>query len=100
VITARKGGGSGEVVVQWDPVPGATGYRVLRRIGPNPYEVTAEIDITTGASEYADGVYIWSPGTYYEYVDVGNPGQRCFKVVAFNASGDARPSNIACGSPP
>jgi hypothetical protein len=117
VITADKGGGSGEVVVRWNAVPGATGYRVLRRIGNGSFTTTADFDTTTGATTVADGVVnVWSQGysyqpvrnpfpgqdhsPWFEYVDVGDRTQRCYQVVAYNDSGDAPASAIACGSPP
>lgn len=117
VITAYSGGGSGEVVVRWDAVPGATGYRVLRRIGNTEFAGTADFDITTGATTVADGVVnVWSEGYSYqpvrrpfpgrdrshwfEYVDVGSRAPRTYQVVAYNASGNAPASNTATASPP
>ena len=117
MITAYSGGGSGEVVVRWDAVPGATGYRVLRRIGNTEFTGTADFDITTGAATVADGVVnVWSEGysyqpvrrpfpgrdrsPWFEYVDVGNRAPRTYQVIAYNASGNAPASNTASASPP
>lgn len=117
VITARTGAGSGEVEVRWDAVPGATGYRVLRRIGNGSFDTVADFDIATGATTAAeDVVNIWSEG--YSYLPVRNPfpgtdhspwfelvdyrfeRERCYQVVVHNPSGDAPTSNTACASPP
>ena len=118
VATARKGGGSGEVAVRWNAVPGATGYRVLRRLGTSgSFDTVADFDITTGVTNAADGVVdIWSEqnsyvpvrnafqgpdqSPWFEYVDVGDRTQRCYQIVAYNPSGDAPTSTTACASPP
>lgn len=98
-------------------MPGATGYRVERRIDRGAFTTVADFDITTGATTADDSVVnIWSqgysyrpvrnpfPGTdqspWFEYVDVGNPAQRCYRVTAYNPSGNAPASNTACASPP
>jgi hypothetical protein len=112
------GGGSGEIVVRWHAVPGATGYRVLRsetRCGP--FEVVADFDVTTGrVSADEDVVNIWSAehsyiprwepftgadrSSWFEYVEISRTGERCFEVMAFNQAGDGPASPVACGSPP
>jgi hypothetical protein len=63
VIRTRPGGGSGEIVVQWDAVGGATGYRVLRSGGADgPYAVIADHDVATRRTTAAeDGITVWSP---------------------------------------
>lgn len=118
VVQAYPGGGSGEVVLDWDAVAGATGYRVLRARCPGGrFRRVADIDITTGRATAApDVVNIWSAqhsyipsgGTlpapdsspWFQYVDVGWSGQRCYRVVAYNAAGAAPPSVVTCASPP
>jgi hypothetical protein len=117
VISARTGGGSGEVELTWGAVADASGYRVLRSDGVDgDFEVTAELDVTTGtATASADVVNVFSeehsyipPGGGFEgpdqssqfsYVDLGDH-RRCFRVIAVNAAGDAPPSDVACGAPP
>jgi hypothetical protein len=117
-VTAGPGGGSGEIVVRWDAVAGATGYRVLRSPDPDgTFAAVAGIDVTTGAATASPGVTtIWSaghtyvpsggtlsapdPSPWFEYVEVGGPRNRCFRVVARNAVGDGPASATACGSPP
>jgi hypothetical protein len=114
---ARTGAGSTEVELRWDAAGGATGYRVLRSLAAGPFEVVVDVSITTGATTADDDVTnLWSaqhtyipaggaldrPDTSasFEYVDVGGPGERCYRVVAYNAFGDGAPSAVTCGSPP
>jgi hypothetical protein len=117
VVRAGPGGGSGEIVLDWDAVPAATGYRVLRsEAAGGPFEVVADFDVTTGRVSAADDVVnIWSAqhsyvparGTldgpdrspWFQYVEVSRTGERCFRVVAYNAAGDGPASVVACGSP-
>jgi hypothetical protein len=118
VVTAGPGGGSGEVVLDWDTVTGATGYRVLRSGSRDgPFEVVADFDVTTGSTTAsADVVNIWSEqhsyvpseGTldapdrspWFQYVDVSGSEQRCYRVVTYNAVGDGAASVVVCSSPP
>lgn len=118
VISAHSGGGSGEVALDWNAVEGATGYRVLRSdTASGPFDVFADIDIVTGAATAADEVVnIWSQqhsyipagspltspdqSPWFQLVEVGGSGERCYRVVAYNAAGDAPASSVACGSPP
>lgn len=118
VISAHSGGGSGEVALDWNAVEGATGYRVLRSdTASGPFDVFADIDIVTGATTAADEVVnIWSQqhtyipagspltspdqSPWFQLVEVGGTGERCYQVVAYNAAGAAPPSPVACGSPP
>jgi hypothetical protein len=117
-VSARTGGGSGEVVLDWNAVPGAAGYRVLRSSSAGgPFGVVADVNVTIGATTAADDVVnIWSRQHSYvpqrgrldgpdrsasfQYVDVGGPGQRCYEVVAYNGAGAGPASAVACGSPP
>lgn len=117
VVRALPPGGSGERVLEWDAVAGATGYRVLRSDAQDGQFVTvAELDITTGAATAEDEVVnIWSQqhsyvpprdgfdgpdlSPWFQYVEYGGSGERCFQVIAFNAAGDAPPSEVVCASP-
>jgi len=104
VVRAGPGGGSGEIMVEWEAVAGATGYRVLRsEAAGGPYAVIADYDVATGhATTTEEGIYVGSPtGTsYYQYVEYGEARVRWFQVVAYNAAGDAPPSAAVSGSPP
>jgi len=58
VITARTGAGAGpgevEVEVEWNAVPGATGYRVLRKIGDAVavQQLTHDLVVGTAVSDW------------------------------------------------
>jgi hypothetical protein len=115
-LTARPGGGSGEIAVRWNSASGAQGYRVLRASSATgSFTTSADIDVTTGRATAADNVVnVWSeqysyvpvrhtfvgPDTspWFEYVELA-PGQRCFRVVAYNAGGDGPMSPVACSLP-
>jgi hypothetical protein len=104
VIRGGPGGGSGEIMVEWDAVAGATGYRVLRSdTAGGPYAVAADYDVATGHATTADdGIFVWSPtgSSHFQYIEVGEERVRWFQVVAYNAAGDAPPSAAVSGSPP
>jgi hypothetical protein len=119
VVSAGPGGGSGEVVLNWDAVAGATGYRVLRASTPNgSFETVADLNVTTGSATAApDVVNVWSEEHSYipsagaldapdrspefQYIDVVTGAeQRCYRVVPYNAAGDGRASVVTCGAPP
>lgn len=118
VLDARPGGGSGEVELLWDAVADATGYRVLRSSSPSgPFSQVASLDVSTGTATAVPGViFLRSDGhTYippvgrldrpdpspeFLYIDLGGPGQRCYRVIAFNAAGVAPQSPVSCSSPP
>lgn len=103
-VTARGGGGSGEIAVRWPAVDGATGYRVHRADTPDgPFTVTGDIDLMTGQTTLApDATNLWSssPGQL-EYVEVVTNGAsaRYFRVGAYNAAGEGPLSDVECGAP-
>jgi hypothetical protein len=117
IVGAGPGGGSKAVLLTWQALANASGYRVHRSdTADGAFEVTAELDVTTGAATAsADVVNVFSgqhsyipPGGTFEgpdqspqfsYVDVG-PRQRCFRVIAFNTPGEGPASDVACGAPP
>lgn len=118
VVEASAGAGSGEVTLDWDAVPGATGYRI-RRAGTvaGPFVEVADVDVTTGATTAEDEVVnLWSaahsyipsdgpleapdPSPSFQYVEGSAAAPRCYQVVAYNLSGSAAPSTAVCGSPP
>jgi hypothetical protein len=117
VVNAGSGGGSGEVVLDWGAVPGATTYQVLRSDDEDgTFEIVAEIDVVMGTASAADDVVnVWSPQHSYvpsdgalatgdtsatfQYVELA-AGRHCFRVVASNTAGDGPASLVTCGSPP
>jgi hypothetical protein len=105
------------VVLGWGAVTDADGYKILRSASARgTFELTGTLNVVTGATSAAAGVVnIRSPHhSYYpaskmtgrdtsasfEYVEVRDAGERCYKVIAFNAAGDSAPSRVVCGSPP
>jgi hypothetical protein len=104
VIWSLRGAGSGEIEVLWEPVEGATGYRILRSSSDGgPFAVVADFDITTGhVTKVEDGIVVWAASDIplVQYIEAGGPRVRWFQVVAYNANGDAPPSVTVSGSPP
>ncbi len=113
-LQAYPGGGSGEIVVRWNAVPGATGYRVQRSAtAGGGFTVAAEFDVTTGATTaVSDVVNIWSAGhsylpdrgalgapdssPWFEYVEAAGARRACFRLAATNAAGAGPYSAAAC----
>jgi hypothetical protein len=107
VVRAGHGGGSGELSVTWDAVPGATGYRVSRATAPTgPFSVTADINVTTGKVTTVGDVtsvvsYPQREARHLSYTEiVTNPGSQrhYFHVTAYNAAGEGPPSVLVCGT--
>ncbi len=67
-LTAEPGGGSGEVSMQWDAVPGAAQYRIYRS---GTQGITGSLVATVNTNEYVD-----VPGahSYYQVSAVGSGG--------------------------
>jgi len=120
VVAARPGGGSGEIIIRWNAVTNVTGYRVLRAdASSGPFSVNADLNITTGKTTAGvDVINVWSQqysykpvivafaatdsSPWFEYIETisGGAARRYFRVVAYNANGEAPPSIIVCGDPP
>jgi hypothetical protein len=107
VVRAGHGGGSGELNVAWDGVPGATGYRVSRANTPSgPFSITADINMATGAITHpADVINVFSfvegGSRHFGYTEIViNPGNQrhYFHVTAYNAAGSGPPSVLVCGT--
>ncbi len=102
---AGPGGGSGEAMITWLAVEGATGYRVYRSgAAAGPFVPAARFDVATGTSttEYVGpheyvGISPYSPGgfTYVEAVS-GTPAY--LMVVAYNDGGDGPGSAAVCAA--
>ena len=76
--------GTEEVELDWDAVPGATGYEVFRRVGQAPYP--------------ADPVA--SPaGTTYTDSGLTADVEHCYRVRAVNVAGRGPLSDEACATP-
>lgn len=98
VIDAGQGGGSGEIVLHWDGVPLAVGYRVYRAENPGgPFTVAAEVDASSGENNLG-GPFVWKPGpNSFEYIEVTGDGPVYFQVVAFGEFEDGPSSVVVCG---
>lgn len=106
-VSANTGGGSGEITVNWNTVPDATGYRVYRSSSANgPFVASASVMVATGVTAIEFGgsyeyIQIWPPSSdSYEYVEaaIGSPGY--FRVAAFNTAGTGPRSAVVCGTAP
>jgi hypothetical protein len=104
-VTAVPGGGSGEVVVTWDPLPASAHvafYRVYERKGTGEWWHLAVVTI--------DALGLIAPGRlgiadafdYWPWPSGGTAaGPRCFVVSAVSTHGLEGPWSVeACGSPP
>jgi DNA-binding beta-propeller fold protein YncE len=74
--------GDGEVLVQWNAVPAATGYRVYRSTDATDYTLVAD----TAASQYRDSA-VANSTTYY------------YTIGAYNAAGESQLSSIVSTTP-
>ena len=103
-VTAGPGGGSGEVMVTWDPLPPAESvafYRVYERKGDGTYWHLAIVTsdalghLEPGRVGLVDAADLWpwpSGGTA--------PGPRCYVVTAVSSHGlEGAFSAEVCGSP-
>ena len=115
-MTARPGGGSGEVQVDWDSTSNAIGYRVLRAPSPDgPWVRVADVNVITGETTVAaEVINIWSgehtyvPGgsalgspdgsSEFHYVELVGTGGSCFKVLAYNGERRGPASSVVCSS--
>ena len=106
-VYAVEGGGSGEVLVLWDAVPGATGYRVYRSsTSGGPFVLSASYDVPGDLVTVAlDGYeYIWIDpenleATRFRYTEAIRNEYGWFRVSAFTAGGEGPLSGTACGGP-
>ena len=104
-LRAVTGGGSGEIVISWSGVPGATGYRVGRAVAPSgPFATVAEVDAASGTGTHTPSVVnLYRDQGRYVLVDVptGSPDRRWHYVVtATSGAATAPPSAVVCGAPP
>ena len=102
-VQAGPAGGSGEIQLVWNVVPGATGYRVSRSTAATgPFSVSADFNVAAGTSTkdttvvnlYADGARL----VYVEVPATADP-HRYYRVAAYNAGGEGAPSAVVCGAP-
>lgn len=106
IVSASPGGGSGEILVDWGAVDGATGYRVYRSASPDgPFSRAASVTVSTGSTTVELGIpyeniQIWQPSaTSFEYVESVDGSRAYFRVAAFNSAGAGEKSAVVCGAP-
>lgn len=106
-VYAAEGGGSGEVLLIWDLVPDATGYRVYRSSAAGgPFVLSASYDVasdvTTVALDGYEYVFIkpeFSSTTQLRYTESIRNEYAWFRVSAFTAGGEGPVSGTACAGP-
>lgn len=105
-VSAGPGGGSGEILVDWNTVADATGYRVYRSSSAGgPFVSSASVIVATGVTTVEFGgsyelIQMWPPSSdSYEYVEVTGGARTYFRVVAFNTAGTGTTSAVVCGAP-
>ena len=104
-LTAGPGGGSGEVVVTWDPLPAMVGvqsYRVYERLIPGTYWLLAVATDETLGNLGPGRVGVVDAPDFFPW-PTGRPGTgpRCYVVSAVSTQGlEGAMSGPVCGSPP
>jgi hypothetical protein len=118
-LEVAPGAGSGEVQVDWKAVAGATGYRVFRagdRQGP--FAVIVDVNISNGrVTAVPSVVNVYSEAHSYVpqqgrmsgpdrslsfhvvQVESGQRGGPCYRVAAYDSTGQGASSSIHCASP-
>ena len=107
-VVAATGGGSGEVFVAWDPVPGgvAAAYRVYRRTAPGVWRALATVTPTSFDPAFPGKVVLLDfagtfPGGGPGGGDEDASGLRHYVVAAISAAGLEGPwSAPASAGPP
>ena len=104
-VTATTGGGSGEIIITWDPLPTAGDvafYRVYQRKGLGQWWHLAVVTddalgaLAPGRLGIVDAADLWP----WPSGGVG-AGQRCYVVTAVSTHGLEGPLSLeVCGSPP
>ncbi len=104
-LTAFAGGGSGEVELEWDPLPAAEGvvfYRVYEQRSQGTAWQLAIVD--SGWTDPSRGkVVLVDAPDYWPWPSIAawSQDQRCYFVTAVSDEGLEGPrSAVACGSPP
>jgi len=93
------------------PVPGAASEATATAMNSSSIAVRWTPAMPSSEQQFridrsTDGGAVWNvaaTGLYSQsYIDYGTPSETavCYRVVAYNVSGTASPSNIACATPP
>ncbi len=102
-VRAQPGGGSGEILVDWDATADATGYRVYRAAtAGGSFVRSAKYTVASGATAVYYGgsyeyIHIWaSSDSTFQYIEVVDGQPACFRVAAFNDAGAGPKSGVVC----
>jgi len=103
-VTAQAGGGSGEVVVTWDPLPASANvafYRVYEKKLTGQYWHLAVVTTDALGLLAPNRLGVVDAADYWPWPTGGTtPGPRCFVVTAISTHGLEGPmSNETWGSP-
>jgi hypothetical protein len=102
-LVAQPGGGSGEVVVAWDPLPAAADvafYRVYERKGTGTWWHLAVVDDSTLGLLVPGKVGLVDAPDYWPWPTIGVT-DRCYTVTAVSRRGLEGPMSAeVCSSPP
>ena len=104
-LKAFAGGGSGEVVVTWDPLPttvGVASYRVYEvRLPGQLWLLAVATDETLGALEPGRVGIVDAPDFWPWPTGAPTTTQRCYVLTAVSTQGlEGAMSPQVCGSPP
>ena len=102
-FAAQPGGGSGEVIVTWDPLPATADvafYRVYERKGQGTWWHLAVVDDSTLGLLVTGKLGMVDAPDYWPWPTIG-VDDRCYTVTAVSRSGLEGPRSAeACSSPP
>jgi hypothetical protein len=102
-IRAFSGGGSGEVAVTWDPVPGPVGvahYKIYENRLAGQYWLLGIVTNEALGTIEAGRIGIVDAPDYWPWPQL-QPSQRCYAVTTVSTTGREGPmSATVCGSPP
>jgi hypothetical protein len=102
-VEAQPGGGSGEVVVVWDPLPAAADvalYRVYERKGVGTWWHLAVVDDSALGLLVPGKLGLVDAPDYWPWPTIG-VADRCYTVTAVSRRGLEGPMSAeACSSPP
>ena len=103
-MTATPGGGSGEIVLTWDPLPAAAHvafYRVYERKGTGQWWHLAVVTDDALGLQAPGRLGIVDAADSWPWPTGGTPsGPRCYVVTAISTRGLEGPmSDEACGTP-
>ena len=99
-MTVQPGGGSGELVVSWDPLPAAhdvTMYRVYERKGIGTWWLLAAVTPAALGTLAPGRLGVVDAADFWPWPSAGVP-QRCYAISAVSAHGIEGPMSAeVCG---